>query len=317
MGDDGGKVVKLAVGGSKFGRSLLHADFHLVLEPPQVLLRLLALGDVLDDTRHSLHSARRVGAMASGGPNPPDLAVGPSDAALETPVALRRGGLTERRIHRRAVFRQHMLEEHFVGPLREQFLVAKDAVVFQRTKGSVIDQIEVPCPGMAGFQGEPQPLLALPQGGLRLLALGYIAQDHGEKLMPLDFNLGDRSFNGELLAIDPQSGDGAQCAHCALAHAGFAIVLNMADMGGTEALRNKAVYALAQHFGRGNTEHFFSRRIEQHDALLGVNRNDRIHRRGNNPIEPGVAFPHGLDPALPLQFEAIQRAGRPPNQAGE
>ena len=35
--------------------------------------------------------------MASGGPNPPDLAVGASDAALETPAALRGHGLTELR----------------------------------------------------------------------------------------------------------------------------------------------------------------------------------------------------------------------------
>ena len=148
---------------------------------PAGLLRPLALGDVLDDTRHAAHAARRVGAVASGGPDPPDLAVGTSDAALETPVALRGGGLPELGIHRRAVFRQHVFEEHLVGPLREQFLVAEDAVVFQRAKSSVIHQIEVPRAGMAGFQGEPQPLLALAQ---RLGCLHSLSGDPGLSLGP-------------------------------------------------------------------------------------------------------------------------------------
>ena len=98
-----------------------------------------------------------------GCPNPPNLTVHAPDATLKTPVAARGCGLAELRVHHLAVLRQHVIEEHLVGPLREQLLVAEDAVVLERPIGGMIHQVEVPRAGVTGFEREAQPLLTLAQ----------------------------------------------------------------------------------------------------------------------------------------------------------
>ena len=140
---------------------MVHVVGQPLRELTHLLVGLFALGDVLDNPGHAARLARGIRAMMTGGPNPADLSVGAPDAALEIPVALGCGGPAELRVHLRTVFRQHVLQEHFVGPLRKQFRIAKDAVVFERAKGGMIHDIEVPCAGMAGLEGKPQPVFVL------------------------------------------------------------------------------------------------------------------------------------------------------------
>lgn len=112
-------------------------------------------------------------------PDPADQPVGAADAALEPPVAVGLKRPPEFVVHHRLVFGQDMGEEYFVGPFRQQFGIAEDAVVFEGTEGRVVHQIQVPRAGVDGFKGKPQALLVFAQGVLGLLERGDVgADDH-------------------------------------------------------------------------------------------------------------------------------------------
>ena len=67
-----------------------------------------------------------------------------------------------------------MFEEHFIGPLRQQFRVAEDAVVFKGTESSVVHQIEVPRAVWMVSRRKSQSLLAFAQCLLRPLASRHV-----------------------------------------------------------------------------------------------------------------------------------------------
>ena len=142
------------------GDGVVHQVERSAARLTQRRLGLFSVGDVLHDTTHPARAPTGIPAVASGGPYPADLTIHTPDAALEAPVAAGGRRRAKLRIHRRAVLREHVFQEHLVGPLREQLLVAENAVVFQRPIGGVIHQIEVPRAGVAGFQRKAQAVLA-------------------------------------------------------------------------------------------------------------------------------------------------------------
>src|SRR5258707_5568046 len=61
----------------------------------------------------------------------------------------------------------------------------------------------------------------------------------------------------------------------------FAEILNMMFVSGAEAFRNEAVERLSDRIFRRKEEHLFSAAVEEDNALLVINGDDRIHGRAD------------------------------------
>src|SRR4051812_32678298 len=64
----------------------------------------------------------------------------------------------------------------------------------------------------------------------------------------------------------------------------------MLRMAFAEALRDESVDGLAGHLLRRTTEHLFSRRVEEDNALGFVNGDDRVHSRADDPGQLRLAL---------------------------
>src|SRR5215510_13414824 len=125
--------------------------------------------------------------------------------------------------------------------------------------------------------------------GFETLLIADVADDGGEELVSVFVDLRNRRLDRELLAVGPQTEKRARLSHRPLRHVRFAEDADVLAMRRAEPPRDKAVQALSQGLGRRAAEHLLSRRVEKHDALILIDGNDRVHRRGKNAGELGLA----------------------------
>ncbi len=125
------------------------------------------------------------------------------------------------------------------------------------------------------------------QQRLRLLigfALGDVAHDDGGEPFFAGHALRDRGLDGEFLTIGTQRADRAERAHPATGFARRAEPADMLVVIGAEAMGNKAFERLPDRLVGGQLEHQLRGRVELDDAMVLVDRDDRIHRgRHNRP----------------------------------
>ena len=127
-------------------------------------------------------------------------------------------------------------------------------------------------------------------------ALGDVAQDHGEQLLAVFRVLGDRGFDGKLLAVGAQRHQDHLAAHTPRCHAGLAEGFDVGAMFRAKPLRDELVQWLTEHRRTRPQKGFFRRGIEQNHALTLIHCNHRIHRR--------------LDDIADARLDVLQRSAR-------
>ncbi len=135
---------------------------------------------------------------------------------------------------------------------------------------------------MIDLAGEQGPRL------LQRLAGADVPQEHREHRFVVDARPRDGGVDRELLAVSAQAADFTPGAHGpgrdALGEEG----LDVPAMVQSEALGNQAREWCAENVPRRHAEHPLGGRIEQHDALIAVDRHDGVHRRFDDP--PGASL---------------------------
>ena len=134
------------------------------------------------------------------------------------------------------------------------------------------------------------------EGGAHALRLGLgplaqrdVAQDHGEQPPPSVGRLRDRRLDRELGPVAAQRPQRGHVAHAAAGDAGASEVLDMAAVGGAEALRDEAFQPAADRLVARAAEELLRGAVEQHDPLRFVDRDDRVHRRVDDGRQPRLA----------------------------
>src|SRR5262249_752581 len=142
---------------------------------------------------------------------------------------------------------------------------------------------------VGGFGGRPRDLLARQLLALRLslLALGDVALNEGIKLPASDFDFRDRSLDRKLRAVRAKRDERS---HRPARAAGFAEAADEFGVRVAKAFRDEAVERLPQGFGGRAAEHPLRRLVEKDDALVFINSDNRVHRRGDDAIQPLLAF---------------------------
>src|SRR5262245_31516613 len=138
------------------------------------------------------------------------------------------------------------------------------------------------------FRLGPRGLLPPPLFALRfsLPAFCNVAEDDGEKLPASDFDFRDRSLDRKLRAVRAQRRERGKPLH----PAGFAEAEERVVMRDAEALRDEAVERLSHGFGARAAEHPLRRFVEKDDTMFFINGDNRVHRRGDDAIQPLLAF---------------------------
>ncbi len=109
--------------------------------------------------------------------------------------------------------------------------------------------------------------------------------------MTVSFDLGNRGFNREFFAVAEQSVQRLQFAHRTLCCSGFAEGTNVILMRRTKSFRDKVIQSFSQRIGRRAAKHLFRGCVEQHNLLVFVHSDDRIHRRGQDACQHGFVQP--------------------------
>ena len=141
------------------------------------------------------------------------------------------------------------------------------------------------------FDNSPELRLAFAQRCVGPLALGDVAQDHGVDALSRHFELRYGRLNRELLPIDADPAECAERTHGARGHARGSKAPHVLPMPLAKTRGNEHGDGLPDCVRRRTPEHLFGGGVEQHDALLLVDADDRIHGGVDDAFHPRLAFP--------------------------
>src|SRR5262245_11542341 len=142
---------------------------------------------------------------------------------------------------------------------------------------------------VGGFGGRARDLLPRQLFALRLslLALGDVALNEGIELPASDFYFRDSSLDRKLRAVRAERDERS---HRPARAAGFAETADEFGVRAPKTFRDEAVERLPQSFRSRAAEHPLRRLVEKDDALFLINGDNRVHRRGDDAIQPLLAF---------------------------
>ena len=142
--------------------------------------------------------------------------------------------------------------------------------------------------------------LAAPQVLLQPPPLGHVAEDDGEELAAVHFDLRDRRLDRKLRAVGAARGQRPEGSHVPPGDIGLAEVADVAVVAGAVAVGDEAVEGLPQRVVGRHPEHPLGRGVEEEDALFLVDRDHRVHRRADDADEARLAVAQRLlrPPAL-------------------
>ena len=123
-------------------------------------------------------------------------------------------------------------------------------------------------------------------------ALRDVAQDHREQLLPAHCCMRDRGLDLELAAVRTQSPQRRLHPHAPRCLAGVAEALDVGPVRAAEPFRDEALERLADGIGCPATEHLLCRGVEQHDALIAVDGDDRVHCRAHDRLQAHLCLVH-------------------------
>src|SRR2546430_706644 len=109
-----------------------------------------------------------------------------------------------------------------------------------------------------------------------------VAQNYRVKLLTLNFDLRNRSFNRKFLAARANPGKRSERAHRPLGYAGLSKRANVFMVNATQTFGNEAIDGLTDSLGSRTPEHLFGGGIKYGDALVLIDGNNRIHGRTNH-----------------------------------
>ena len=134
-------------------------------------------------------------------------------------------------------------------------------------------------------------------------SLRDVAQDDGEESSPWQLEPRDGGLGGELRAVPLEAIDRTPFPHAARHIGAAAEVDHMMRMCVAVARREQSRERLADDVALGVSEELLRPVIEVQDALLLVDRDDRVDRDGEDPLElgaRGTEFSLHLQPPLEL-----------------
>ncbi|MCY1009423.1 hypothetical protein OV079_28445 [Nannocystis pusilla] len=154
-------------------------------------------------------------------------------------------------------------------------------------------RVVVPRPDLRGLGRQAQSRLALLQGGLDALALallarplGDVSKRHREVSGAADREPRDGRLGGELLAALPQPDDRrAPSAHATSGLRTRRESLDQLTMRAAEPLGDEDIERSADHLRLRVAEDLLGPLVEEGDALVLVDRDDRVRRQGDDPGE--------------------------------
>src|SRR6185437_1623823 len=131
--------------------------------------------------------------------------------------------------------------------------------------------------------------LALSVGVFSLFSFGEVSKNDGIVFLPLHSDMRNGGFDRKLFSVGAESHDGSQFAHLSAGHAALPERLNMMTMGRTEPCGQESIERLSDCFFSGTAEHLLCCSVEQHDSLILIHRDDRIHRGFDDAFQPELA----------------------------
>src|ERR1035437_4136176 len=130
----------------------------------------------------------------------------------------------------------------------------------------------------------------LPQLLLGLFAFSDVAENHSEKVQPLDLDLGDGSFYWKFFTAGPYTAEAPERSHPSSGHTGVLKPADVVRVSSTEPIRKETVEWLPRHFLCCVPEHSFGGRIEKNYPLLLIERNDAIRHGIYDSGQPQLAI---------------------------
>ena len=123
---------------------------------------------------------------------------------------------------------------------------------------------------------------------LCLCPLRKVAEDCREQLSAAALRPRNRNLKGNLLAIRPRPPNDPHVFHFAAGSAGRGKEAYLLGVPLAKSVRDKSRQRCSQSLGGRTAKHPLRRRVENHDPLAFIHRNDRIHRglndRGHLPV---------------------------------
>jgi hypothetical protein len=140
-----------------------------------------------------------------------------------------------------------------------------------------------------------EPLLAgaglpLEQSSFGSHALGDVAQDDRQELFASHRRLRYRRLDPELAAVGTQRPKRRLEPHASRRLPGAAEPLQVRAVDGPEPLGDETLERAAERLRGAAAEHLLGRGVEHDDALGSVDRDDCVHRRLNDRVQPRRAF---------------------------
>ena len=138
----------------------------------------------------------------------------------------------------------------------------------------------------------------------RSLAFCDVAQDDSENQFAAEIQFGNGCLGRKLVSVLANAEQFTTLAHGSRNVRRFGERLDVSPVGVSKSLGQQHVKRLADDFVFTISKHFLGALIEQEDALVGINRDNRVFGDCKNTLEPGFAPKQGLFCTLTLDRDS-------------